>query len=297
MTSIFDLGANGNLLERMAKLLGQVPANVELRQFPDGEHYVRLPTPATGDVLFATSLTGGSDTVLPLLFAADAARAQGAARVGLVAPYLPYMRQDKAFHEGEAVTSRTFARLLSSSFDWLATVDPHLHRYGKLSDIYSIPAVAVSAAEPLARWIAANVEDPLIVGPDSESAQWVKDIARRAAAPYAVLSKTRRGDYDVQVEGMVDVRSRTPVLVDDVISSARTMAEAVRMVRRNSSKAPVCVGIHALFAGDALQVLQEAGAGPICTTDTIEHATNRVSIAEELASAIKDWSVGAAQSS
>jgi ribose-phosphate pyrophosphokinase len=213
-----------------------------------------------------------------------------------MAPYLPYMRQDKAFHEGEAITSRTFAKLLSGSFDWLVTVDPHLHRYGQLSDIYTIPAVAASAAEPLGRWIAANVEDPLIIGPDSESAQWVKQIADRAAAPYAVLSKTRRGDYDVDVEGEVDVRSRTPVLVDDVISSARTMAEAVKIVRRSSSTPPVCVSVHALFAGDALDVLQNAGISLICTTDTIEHVTNRVSVAHELARAIQEWSAGSPQS-
>lgn len=295
MTSILDLGANGRLLKGVAELIGQAHANVELRRFPDGEHYVRLPTSTEGDVLLATSLTGGSETLLPLLFAADAARAQGAARVGLMAPYLPYMRQDKAFHEGEAVTSRTFAKLLSSSFDWLVTVDPHLHRYGKLGDIYSIPAVAVSAAEPLARWIEANVEDPLIIGPDSESAQWVKQIAGRAAAPYAVLSKTRRGDYDVEVEGEIDVRGRTPVLVDDVISSARTMADAVKLVRESSSTPPVCVGVHALFAGDALSVLQDAGVGLICTTDTIEHVTNRVSVAPELARAIQEWSAGGPQ--
>jgi len=295
VTSILNLGANGSLLAKVAALLGQVPEDVELRRFPDGEHYVRLPASTEADVLFATSLTGGSETLLPLLFAADAARAQGAARVALMAPYLPYMRQDKAFHEGEAVTSRTFAKLLSSSFDWMVTVDPHLHRYGKLGDIYSIPAVAVSAAEPLARWIAANVKDPLIIGPDSESAQWVKQIAGRAAAPHAVLSKTRRGDYDVKVEGDVDVRGRTPVLVDDVISSARTMADAVKLVRRSSSTSPVCVGVHALFAGDALEVLQDAGISLICTTDTIEHVTNRVSVAHELARAIQDWSAGSPQ--
>ena len=237
MTSILDLGANGRLLKGVAELIGQAPAIVELRRFPDGEHYVRLPTSTEADVLFATSLTGGSQKLLPLLFAADAARAQGAARVALMAPYLPYMRQDKAFHEGEAVTSRTFARLISSSFDWLVTVDPH-----------------------------------------------------------AVLSKTRRGDHNVDVEGEVDVCSGTPVLVDDVISSARTMADAVKLVRRSSSTPPVCVGVHALFAGDALSVLQNAGVGLICTTDTIEHVTNRVSVAHELARAIQEWSAGSPQS-
>jgi ribose-phosphate pyrophosphokinase len=83
---------------------------------------------------------------LPLLFAADTARDLGARRIGLVAPYLAYMRQDIRFHAGEAVTSRTFAAILSRHLDWLVTVDPHLHRYHELSEIYRIPTQVVHAA-------------------------------------------------------------------------------------------------------------------------------------------------------
>ena len=88
-----------------------------------------------------------------LLFAADAARQLGARKVGLVAPYLCYMRQDRSFKPGEAVTSRSFAALLSRACDWLVTVDPHLHRYKSLSEIYAIPARALHAGPAIADWI------------------------------------------------------------------------------------------------------------------------------------------------
>src|SRR6185503_12811188 len=109
---------------------------------------------------------------LPLIFAAATARELGAARVGLVAPYLAYMRQDRRFNPGEAVTSRYVAKLISGAFDWLVTVDPHLHRYGALGEIYTIPTRAIHAAPLMSDWIRRNVPDPLIVGPDSESEQW-----------------------------------------------------------------------------------------------------------------------------
>jgi ribose-phosphate pyrophosphokinase len=286
---LFDMGGSARLAARVAERLGKGLTPVEQRRFPDGEAYVRLAGPVEGDVLFVDSLVRTDETVLPLLFAAEAARTQGAHRVGLVAPYLAYMRQDMAFHEGEAVTSRTFARLLSGAFDWMVTVDPHLHRFAALGEIYSIPTLALSAAAPMAAWIGANVAQPLIVGPDSESAQWVEKIAGLCGAPHAVLAKTRRGDLDVAVEGEVELAGRTPVLVDDVISSARTMAEAVKTLRGEGRAAPICVGVHALFAGDALEVLQRAGPSAIATTDTIDHTTNRISVADEIVAAIEDW--------
>jgi hypothetical protein len=90
------------------------------------------------------------------------------------------------------VTTRSFARLVSSSFDRLVTVDPHLHRYPALSALYTIPAEALHAAPLLADWIAAEVDQPVIVGPDEESEQWVSAIASRIGAPHAVLRKVRR---------------------------------------------------------------------------------------------------------
>jgi len=111
-----------------------------LHTFPDGEKLVRIDAPVRGrNVLLAGSLHHPDGKTLPLLFAADAARELGAVQVGLVAPYLSYMRQDHRFKPGEAITSRSYARLLSSCLDYLVTVDPHLHRWHTLEEVYGIP--------------------------------------------------------------------------------------------------------------------------------------------------------------
>jgi ribose-phosphate pyrophosphokinase len=286
---LFSLDASQALADSLLRHIGFDAGEADRRQFPDGESYLRLLSPVAGrDVVLLCSLDRPDPKTLPLLFAADAARAQGARSVGLVAPYLGYMRQDKAFRPGEAVTSMTYSRLLSNQFDWLVTVDPHLHRYPRLDTIYSIPAIAASAVAPIAEWVVKNVERPFLVGPDSESEQWVEKIARFAGAPFTVLNKTRQGDRDVSIEGMKAPipADATPVIIDDIASSARTMIEAVRLLKPNG-QAPLCIAVHALFAGDAFPKLLEAGPSAIVSTNTVAHQSNAIDVSAVIAEAIR----------
>ena len=286
---LFVLEAAPDLANSLLQQAGFDKGEIERRLFPDGESYVRLLTPVEGrGVVLLSSLDRPDAKTLSLLFAASAARTQGAQSVGLVAPYLAYLRQDKAFKPGEAVTSVTYARLLSDHFDWLVTVDPHLHRYPRLDTIYSIPAIAASAVAPIAEWIVRNVEQPFLIGPDIESEQWVEKIARLAAAPFTVFHKTRRGDREVSIEGTKAPipAGATPVIIDDIASSARTMIEAVRMLKQNGAQAPLCVAVHALFAGDAFPKLLEAGPAIVVSTNTVVHESNTIDVSAAISEAI-----------
>jgi ribose-phosphate pyrophosphokinase len=263
--------------------------DLTLRRFPDGESYVRLASPVRDrDVALVCTLEHPDDKVLPLLFTAATARDLGAARVGLVAPYLSYMRQDRRFVDGEGVTSTYFASLLSRAFDWLVTVDPHLHRRTSLGEIYTIPCEVVHAAPRVAAWIREHVRQPLLIGPDAESAQWVAAVAGAAGAPSIVLEKVRRGDRDVSVS-VPDVdrwRGHTPVLVDDIVSTAKTMIETVGHLRRLALPAPVCIAVHAVFATGAYGELLATGAERVVSCDTIPHPSNEISLVDDLAAAV-----------
>ncbi|MFZ5669009.1 MAG: ribose-phosphate pyrophosphokinase [Pseudomonadota bacterium] len=264
-------------------------AGVETRRFPDGESYVRLPVAVTGRrVVIVSSLARPDERFLPLVFAAKTARDLGAVEVVLVAPYLPYMRQDARFRPGEAITSRHFAGLLSHAFDRLITIDPHLHRHRALAEIYAIPAEALRAAPLLGDWIAANVERPLVIGPDAESEQWAREVARRAGAPHLVASKQRLGDREVKVSlPPLDAwRDRRAVLIDDIAASGRTLIEAARGVAAQGLERPDCVVVHALFAEDAFDRLGEA-ARRVVSTDTVAHASNAISVAPLLIEALR----------
>ena len=182
---------------RLARAAGLDAALIERHRFPDDELRLRLPAALPARVVLYRSLHRPNEKLLELLLVARSAGKMGAQHLTLVAPYLAYMRQDKRFHDGESVTSRSFARLVSSTFDKLLTVDPHLHRYPTLSAVYTIPTITLHAAPLLANWISNHVEDPLIVGPDEESEQWAGAIASRIGVPHAVLRKTRHGDRSV----------------------------------------------------------------------------------------------------
>lgn len=288
---LFLLDASTDLTERLMRDNHFEAGKIERRQFPDSESYVRLLTPVSGrNVVLLCSLDHPDAKTPPMLFAADAARTQGARSVGLVAPYLAYMRQDKAFRPGEAVTSVTYSRLLSSQLDWLVTVDPHLHRYPRLESIYSIPAIAASAAAPIAQWIREHVQQPFLIGPDMESRQWVEQIARLAGASFTVFTKKRSGDFEVNIE---DTEApippgATPVIIDDIASSARTLVKAVQALKGKGHSAPICIVVHPLFAGDAYHKLLEAGPAGIASTNTVKHTSNCIDVAGPVAAGIRE---------
>ena len=279
--------------KRLAAALGTEHAVIETRRFPDGESYLRLPPDLDGRLVVLNCTLADPDPKLAsLIFTADAARDLGAAKVGLVAPYLAYMRQDRRFAPGEAITSRSFARLLSAAFDWLITVDPHLHRYASLGEIYTIPTVVVHAAPLLGAWIAANVAHPLLIGPDAESEQWVSEVAAGIGAPHVVLTKHRLGDRSVRIDlpDMTRFAGRQPVLLDDIASSGRTMLEAADRLLEARMPSPVCAVIHPLFAGDAYAALSKK-ASRIVSTDAVPHPSNAISLAETLATTISELAI------
>ena len=292
---VLALPESALLARRVSELAAMPLGTVESRRFPDGETYLRIDAECNNkSVVLVCTLDRPNDKILPLIFLADTARALGATRVGLVAPYLAYLRQDRQFRAGEAITSRMFARLVSSYADWLVTIDPHLHRYATLNDIYGVPSRVVHAAPSVAAWIAANVDRPVLVGPDTESAQWVTDVANRVGAPSVVMRKERRSDRVVEVSApdMEAYRQHTPVVVDDVVSSAQTLVETVKRLVGAGLRAPVCVAVHALFSDMAEQALRDAGAGRIVTTTSVPHATNTIDVVPLMISPIRELAEG-----
>lgn len=294
MTMLIALPGNEALAQSIATHAGWQVGRLEVRRFPDGESYLRLHSDVAGlRVALVCTLARPDEQILSLLFAARLVRDMGARSVHLVAPYLAYMRQDCRFHEGEAITSRQFAQLLSAEFDGMVTVDPHLHRYRHLDEIYAIAAVAVEAAPLLADWIDQNVANPIVLGPDSESEQWAGAIARCIGAPLAVFSKSRLGDRDVRISApdLTRWQGRNAVLVDDVISSATTLAVAAQVVIDQGFGPPTCVAVHGLFAPGAATLLSDLGCR-VVTTDTVPHPTNDISLAPLLCKVLSEQVLG-----
>ena len=216
---------------------------------------------------------------LPLVFLLDTLKELGANSVGLVAPYLSYMRQDRRFIDGEAITSKLFAKSLSHHIDYLVTVDPHLHRYHSLDEIYSIPSRVVQGAPALAQWLKSQ-PDLFLVGPDSESEQWIISIAEVSGHPFVIGDKIRRGDRDVEVSlpELSGYAGLTAVIIDDVISSGQTILRCIDALKQQSVKEIKCAAVHGIFSDNVDKTLIDAGLSALITTNTIVHSSNSVDI-------------------
>lgn len=272
-----------------ATAAGLTLAVVQRHRFPDGELRLRLPEALPPRVVIWRGLHQPNEKIVELLLAAPTARQLGAKHLTLVAPYLAYMRQDIAFNPGEVVSQRVLGACLATLFDAVITVDPHLHRVATLEEAVPVKdAVVLSGAPLLADHIASQRQDVLLIGPDEESLQWVAQAAARHGWQSGVCRKTRHGDrhVDIELPGL-PVAGRAVVLMDDMASSGHTVAQAARLLKAAGAASVDVAVTHALFAGGAVQLIREAGAGQIWSTDCIPHASNAVSIVPAVAGVLR----------
>jgi len=277
----------------LAAAAGLDYAEIDVHHFPDGESQLRLPDPLPKYIVICRSLNQPNEKLVELALAASTARDLGAGKVTLVAPYLCYMRQDKAFHPGEAVSQRIIGKLLANWFDGLITVDPHLHRVHHLKDAVPVAkAKVLNATEAMAVYLDGRLDNPVLIGPDEESEQWVAAIAQRNQLDFHVARKVRFGDSDVQVTlPDADYRGRHIVLVDDVASTGRTLEAASRNLRPYQPASINVMVTHALFVDDALERIKVAGVDQIWSCDSIIHPTNQITLAGSLAQALIELEV------
>ena len=271
--------------QRLAQVMDCEVNTIDVHRFPDGESQVTVPTELPSHVIICQSLDRPNNKLIELMLAVQTMRESGVKRISLVAPYLCYMRQDKAFHPGEAISQKIVGRFLAGLVDDLITVDAHLHRIDNVQ--LAIPldqAINLSAASALGEFLQQQHDHPLLLGPDMESEQWVKQVANVGGFTWAVASKQRFGDRNVQIKlPNVDFHNRVVVLVDDVISSGHTVAETTKLVIAAGAEKVCCLITHALFADGALGLVQEAGVDTIWSSDSIPHQTNVIPLADLLA--------------
>ncbi len=287
---LFNLDSDPLLAQQLTEQIEGEAGNINQRHFPDLETYLRIDSDCTDrDCIVFCNLFQPNDKIMPLIFLADTLRELGARKIALVTPYLCYMRQDKRFQPGECVNAIPFGRLISNYVDQLITIDPHLHRIHHLDEVYQIPSQVVKASPLIADWVNENISKPLFLGPDSESEQWVQDVANRANSPFIILEKTRHGDRDVEITlpDLKQWQGHTPVLVDDIISSGRTMLTTLLQINKLGLERPYCIGVHGIFADQAYLELQQQAQ--VITTGTIPHPSNGIDISSALSTAIRQW--------
>lgn len=279
---ITTCGNSTQIAQKLAKRLNAKFSPLTIASFPDGDLYLKFNCDVKGhEVVIVQSFQPHPDqSLFDVVFAAETAKDLGAKKVTLVAPYLGYMRQDKRFNAGECISSRVMAKLLNNSVDKLITIDTHIHRYKSLKDIFTIPAKNLTSNALIAHYVQKHIKDEIILGPDWESYQWAEHIAHDIHVGVTVLEKIRFSSRKVKVKLVkpIPIKGKNVVIVDDIISTGHTIAEAAMQAKRMGAKSITAIGVHGLFVEGAIDKLRKAGVHKIVTTNCIEHPTNGIDV-------------------
>jgi ribose-phosphate pyrophosphokinase len=281
------------LASKVANELGVDAGGLEVRRFPDGEKYLRVLSDVKGrSVAVIQSIHHTPDELLfEYLLLADTLKDLGAKRVVAFIPYFAYARQDERFKPGEALTFRTVTKLIESvGTDEIYTIDMHQHRVLKSSEVFRIPSHNLSAMRLLADYVQkfGKLENPLVIGPDSEAEQWAKVAAERLHTDYDVFEKKRLGDAQVEVRPRgSNANGRDVLIVDDIISTGGTIVEAVKILQSQGARRIQVACTHPILAPGALAKIKEAGVQDIVATDTVPSPISQVTVAPLIAEQVK----------
>ncbi|HLC82505.1 MAG TPA: ribose-phosphate diphosphokinase [Bacteroidia bacterium] len=279
------------LARKLTKQLRATYSQLTISSFPDGDIYLKYNCDLKDQILILVhSFQPNSDqSLFDVVFAAETAKDLGAKKVILVAPYLAYMRQDKRFNPGEAISSRIMAKLLNNSIDELITIDPHLHRYKSLKEIFSIKTKTLTADQLIADYLQKRLKNVVIIGPDGESYQWAETIAKQIGVEATVLIKTRLSSRNIKSKIIhpIPIKGRNVVIIDDIISTGHTIAEAAKKAKSLGAKSVTALGVHGIFAENAIPKMKKAGVDKIITTNCIEHSTNGIDISSLILKELK----------
>jgi ribose-phosphate pyrophosphokinase len=253
----------------------------EFKKFPDGELYSRIIDDIGEKVTIIQSTVTDTDLVA-LLQLIDAC--SEAAQVNVVIPYMGYARQDKRFKSGEPITARALARTIKA--DNVFTINIHDQ---SILDFFDAKTVNLDATPIIGKYIKTmEFHDPLIISPDEGAIGIAKSASVELGIDYDYLEKTRLSGESVSIQPKnVNVQGRDVIIIDDIISTGGTIAEAISLLRKQGAHEVFAACVHPVFSNNAILKLFKAGVKGIIATDTIDKGVSVVSVAPVIASVIK----------
>lgn len=271
---------------KVAKALGAEHADINVHNFPDSEFHMELSkNPRKRVVAIISSMAHNPDSkLIETVLAGGIAKDFMAKKVILVATYLPYMRQDKHFLKYDSFSSKYIIRLLNN-FDKIIVLDPHLHRVHRMKDLYE-KAESISTNEIVADYIKEKFSNDFeIVGPDEESEQWSDKVARLLGKKVVILKKERLGDSKVKIKEKK--LGKKIIIIDDIISTGRTLSATLKIARKQGAEKITCIGIHGLLVNGADKLITPYAE--LITTNSIPNRYSKIDVSPVIAEALRKY--------
>jgi ribose-phosphate pyrophosphokinase len=282
--------ASKELGEKICELTGYGKVSVASRVFPDGESYVRLEGNVKNEhvTIVQTTCSPQDTRIMQLAFLAHAAKRNGASKVTAVTPYLAYARQDKIFLEGETISVEAIAAMLKAAgVDEIITVN--IHSEPALTK-FPFPARTISAIPLLAKYfVLKGAKKAFALSPD-KGAMYIAQQAQTVLGGEVGHLEKQRDRYSGQTTQTVahlNVKGKTVIIFDDIISTGGTIVGAAKILREQGAAHVYTACVHGLLIGDAEKRILDSGVEEIVATDSIPSNNSKVSLAQLIAQELK----------
>ena len=268
--------ASKTVAEDLSKEIHASLAKTISKRFPDDELYIRILDDVSGEDVIIVQTTYPDSNIVELFLLQSAVKEAGAKEVTVVTPYLGYGRQDKKFGDGEPISAKAIASLISLNADKVVTVDPHKQH---ILDFFTIPAFSCSAVPELAIYLKEKDID-MVLAPDKGALDRAKQASSIIDCDFDYMEKTRVDGATVEIKPKkLEAQNKNVAIIDDIISTGGTMAKSIKELKKHGAKKIFVTCTHGLFAAEAVKKLVSAGCNEIISTDTIKSDFSKVKIA------------------
>ncbi len=268
---VFSGTANPGLAQEIADALGIPLGRSLVGEFRNGETRIRIEDNVRGADVFVVQPTckPTDHHIMQLLLMIDALRRSSAQRITAVIPYYGYAKQEKKTVGREPISAKLIANLITTAgADRVLTVDLHAPA---IEGFFDIPVDHLRAAGVLAAYLRRlDLDDVVVVSPDAGGVLRANEFRARVGASLAIIAKQRpRPDVAEALEMVGDVRGKTAVLVDDMISTGGTAIEAARMILDRGATSVYMFATHGAMTGEAFDLIEGSPLHQLVVTNTI----------------------------
>jgi ribose-phosphate pyrophosphokinase len=283
---IFAGRAGRDLAVAMCDHLNLPLAEGQTEVFPDGELIVKVDEDVRGRDCYVVQSTSDpiNSNLMELLIYIDCLRRASAKRITAVIPYFGYARQDRKDSGRTPITAKLVANLITAAgADRVLCMDLHA---AQIQGFFDIPVDHLSATQVFFEYfeqLRQEFEQVVVVSPDVGNVKVANTYASLLDADLAIIEKRRESGMKVSTRNLIgEVRGRTVLMFDDMISTAGTVCEAAKMVMEHGAKDVIASATHAVLVGLAMERINDAPISRVVVTDTIPNGTRTAPIEHKL---------------
>jgi len=273
-----------NLSRRLANILSCNVSSVTKKRFPDNEMYLRINEDLNNEDVIVIGNTRSDSDIIEYLLLLDAVKEENPKSITAVIPFFGYARQHMRYNNGEPVSSKVFTQAINNYADKIISIELHDDQTLNYSNI---PFIDLKIIKPVYNYFR-NKKIDYVISPDDGGYERAKVIASKLTIPAYYIDKKRIDSKTVKMDlPDVDFNNKNILLLDDIISTGGTIIKAAKLLKKNNANKIYACAIHGVFALNSNEIIEKY-VDELVVTDTIETKYSNITIADDIASSLKD---------